>query len=221
MAMQRQTVRAGQTSRPCPHDRNPLARGRRAFERMQPLGHRDIGGKPLQEANLDRLAFSGLANTGLFAQGFGRADPGAHAAQDILLPDRRRRSFRRPSGDLADEQRDVDGCRAGRDAGRIVAEVTAIRRHPCLVTVQRRGVVVEVRLIGCGWQAGRNNAGRQRACRHRSRGLPLVFPEKAGTGQFFYQTVNFQNSAFYPVPGPVAEIFSSQIAAFHPWQARV
>ena len=46
-------------------------------------------------------------------------------------------------GDLADEQRDVDPGRAGRDAGRVVAEVAAVGLDPGLVPVERRVQVGE------------------------------------------------------------------------------
>ena len=171
--MHGQPVRAGQTRRPCPDDRHALAGPGRTFEGLLALGHRVIGGKALQAANLDRLAFGSFADTGLFAQGLGRADPGAHAAKDVLRPDRLGRSIRGTGRDLADEQGNVDVGRASRDAGRIVAEIAPIRRDTRLVGIKRRFVIAEILGIGCGWQAARNNAGRQRAVLHRTHILPV------------------------------------------------
>jgi hypothetical protein len=74
---------------------------------------------------------------------------------------------------------------ASRDAGRIVAEIAAIRRNPRLMPVKRRRVVVEVRGIGGGWQATRNNAGRQRAVRHGTQCPPLSVLQKLAQVNFF------------------------------------
>ena len=86
-----------------------------------------IGGIALQRADLDRLVLRAVAHAGLLAQRLGRADPRAHAAQDVLLEDGHRRALEVAGGDLADEARDVDAGRAGLDAGRVVAEVAAAR----------------------------------------------------------------------------------------------
>ena len=61
--------------------------------------------------------------------------------------------------------------KAKKDAERL----EAVRRDLRLVPVKRGRVIVEVPGIGCGWQATRNNAGRQRAVRHgTSRSSPVL-----------------------------------------------
>ncbi len=177
MAVHRQTVRAGEACGAGADDRDTLAGPGRAGEGVA-LRHRGIGGKALQAADLDRLALGRLAHAGLFAQGFGRADAGAHAAEDVLLPDRLRGSLCRAGGDLADEEGDVDGGRAGRHAGRVIAEIAAVGGHPRLVPVERGLVVGEVRLIGGGGQTPRHNAGRQRAVRHGADAPCLSFSKR-------------------------------------------
>jgi hypothetical protein len=93
---------------------------------MHALRHQRVGGVALQPADLDRLALGRLAHAGLLAQRLGRADAGAHAAEDVLVEDRLGRRLGRAGRDLADEERDVDRGRAGGDAGRIVAEIAAV-----------------------------------------------------------------------------------------------
>ena len=66
-----------------------------------------------------------------------------------------------------------------------MAEVAAIRRDPRLVLVKCRRVVIEVPGIGCGWQAPRNDAGRQRAVRHRTNVLPCLFCRRLAQVYFF------------------------------------
>ena len=68
MPVHRQPVRAGQSRRPRPHHRHPLARRRRAGEGMHALRHQRVGGKALQPPDLHRLALGRLAHAGLFAQ---------------------------------------------------------------------------------------------------------------------------------------------------------
>src|SRR5271154_5351227 len=83
----------------------------------------------LQSADHDRLCLRRLAHAGFFAERFGRADAGAYAAHDVGIENRRRRARAVAGGDLANEQRDVDGGRAGLLAGRIEAEIAALRLH--------------------------------------------------------------------------------------------
>ena len=168
MPLHRQPVRRRQARRPRPHHGHRFPRRPGAGKGMDALGHQRIGGKPLQAANLDRLALGGFAHAGLFAQGLGRADAGAHAAEDVLGKDRLGRRLGRAGGDLADEQRNVDAGGAGRHAGGIVAEIAAIGGHMRLVPVQRRLMVMEIRGNGLGRQAPRHHAGGQRAVGHHT-----------------------------------------------------
>jgi hypothetical protein len=57
-----------------------------------------------------------------------------------------------PCRDLADEQRNVDRSRAGRHAGRIMAEVAAIRRYPSLMRLEPRGNIAKIRCVIIGTQ---------------------------------------------------------------------
>ena len=93
---------------------------------------------------MHRLSFRRLAHARLLAQRLGRADPGAHAAEDVLLQDRLAGAPRLSRRDLADEERNVDRRGAGRHAGRIVAEVASVGSDLRLVRAQRR---VEIREI--------------------------------------------------------------------------
>ena len=163
MAFHRQAMCAGQTRRPCPDNGHAFAGRRRPFERMHPLGHQRISGKALQAANLNRLALGHFAHAGLFAQGFRRTDPRAHTAHDVLRKNRLGRRIGRASGDLADEERNVDGGRTGRHAGRIMAEIAAIRRYACLMGIQRRLMVGKVAGIGIAGQTASNNTLGERA----------------------------------------------------------
>jgi hypothetical protein len=108
-----------------------------AAEQLSAGREQAVGGEALQEADLDRLALGRLAHAGLFAQGLGRADPGAHAAHDVGVQDGPRRPERIAGGDLAHEEGDVDRGRTGGDAGRLVAEQAALGRHPRLEPVER------------------------------------------------------------------------------------
>jgi hypothetical protein len=56
---------------------------------MHARRHQRVGGVALQPPDLDRLALGDLAHAGLLAERLGRADAGAHAAEDVLGEDRR------------------------------------------------------------------------------------------------------------------------------------
>src|SRR5690606_34173718 len=101
-------------------------------------------GVALQPADLHRLAFRRLAHASLLAQRLGRADAGAHAAEDVLVEDGARRAERIAGRDLADEQRDVDRGRARLHARRVVAEIAAVGLHRRLMPVERRVQVGKV-----------------------------------------------------------------------------
>ena len=194
MTMHRQAVRGGKAGRPGPHDRNALAGRGAAGEGMPALPHQGIGGKALKAADFHRLAFGGFAHAGFFAQLFCRADAGAHAAQDVLLKDRARRRLGRARGDLADEERNVDGGGTGRDAGRIMAEIAAVGGDMRLMPVKGRLFVGELAAIAGGGQAPRHHAGRKRAVGQGGPPMAMAVFRKAATGSFFYQTVNFRQA---------------------------
>ncbi len=100
---------------------------------MHAFVHQRIGGIALQLTDQHRLALGGFAHANFFAQGFCRADPRAHPAQNVLRQDRLCGGFGRACGDLADEQRDVDVGGAGCGAGGVMAKIAAISGHKCLV----------------------------------------------------------------------------------------
>ena len=103
MPQHRQPVRTGQTRRPGTDDRHGLARDLGAGEGVDALLLQVVGRVALQLTDQHRLALGHFAHTGLFAQLFGRADTGAHAAHDVLPQNRLGRRIRRARGDLADE----------------------------------------------------------------------------------------------------------------------
>src|SRR5208283_3529100 len=105
-----------------------------------------VGRVALQEADHDRLAFGGLAHAGLLAQGLGRADTRANAAHDVGVKNGPRRPVSVAGRDLPDEKRNVDRSGTGLLAGRIEAEVAALRLDPGRMPGERRMEVGEVRL---------------------------------------------------------------------------
>jgi hypothetical protein len=67
-----------------------------------------------------------------------------------------------------------------------MAEITPICRHPRLMPVKGRRMVVKVIGIGGGWQTPRNDAGRQRAVgQGRSPCLLFFFTEALPQAPFF------------------------------------
>src|SRR6218665_3492759 len=93
VAAQRQAMGAGQARRPGPDHGHTAARGRCALEQRRPrVGEKGIGGVALQPADRHRLVLMGIAHTGLLAQQFGGADPGADAAERVGLQDGARRA---------------------------------------------------------------------------------------------------------------------------------
>ena len=138
VAVTGQPVRAGQPGRPAADDGDFLAGRRCPHEFLLAAAHQGVSGEALQQADPDRLVLGPVAHAGRLAQGFGRADPGAHAADDVLLEDGVGRPLGVPGRDLADEQRHVDARRAGVHAGRVVAEIAALRLDQRLVRAERR-----------------------------------------------------------------------------------
>jgi hypothetical protein len=124
----------------------------------------------LQFADAHGLALGDLAHAGLLAERLGRADAGAHAAEDVLAEDGDGGALRLPAHDLADEHRDVDAGRAGLLAGRVVAEVAAVGLDHGLVLVERRMEVAEVGDVVLAAEPPRGNV-RHPSGRH-DRSLP-------------------------------------------------
>ncbi len=154
----RQPVGGGEAGRAGADDGDPPAGRRCTLIELLALAHRDVGRIALQPADLHGLALGGLAHAGFLAQRLCRADPGAHAAEDVLVEDGLRRPDRIARRDLADEKRDVDRGRTRLHAGRVVAEVAAIGLDQRLVMVERRMQVREVVRV-FGWrQTARDDA---------------------------------------------------------------
>ena len=122
MTLQRQRVGAGQPGRPGTHDRDLAAGGRGAGEELG-LGtfHERIDRMALQPADGDGLALLRGAHAGLLAQGLGRADAGAHAAQRVGFENGAGRTAQVAVGYPSNKGGHVDAGRAGGDAGRIKA----------------------------------------------------------------------------------------------------
>src|SRR5690606_14928353 len=87
VALHRQPVRRRKPGGPLTDDGYPLAGRRGADEWMLPPLHQAVGGIALEPPDLDRLALGRLADAGFLAELLGRADAGAHTAEDVLLPD--------------------------------------------------------------------------------------------------------------------------------------
>src|SRR3546814_16142670 len=93
-----------------------------------------IGRVSLQKSDRDRLAVLGVAHAGALAEDFGRADPRAGAAENILFVDAQGRAGGIAGGDLADEAGDVDAGRAGLDSSeerRVGKECVSTCRSRC------------------------------------------------------------------------------------------
>ena len=141
-----------------------------------------VGGVALQLADPDRLALGDLAHADLLAQRLGRADAGAHAAEDVLRENRARGTGGIVGEDLANEERDVDAGGTGGDAGRVVAEIAAVGLDERLMTLERRMQVAEIGAVFFRLQTTGGNVGNP-VGRHR---YPLlrrpVGKERAGIG---------------------------------------
>ena len=147
MALHGQPVRAGKAGRSGSDDGDALAGFGGAAVELAAMAHRMVGGVPLQQADLHRLALGRLADAGLLAQGLGRTDTGAHAAKNVLVEDRARRPVKIAGRDLADEFWDVDPGRARRHAGRVIAKIAPVRRDHRLMRVERRVRVAEILVV--------------------------------------------------------------------------
>ena len=201
-----------------------LAGRRGAREGLLAALHQVVGGVALQHADLHRLVLGEVADAGLLAQRLGRADAGAHAAQDVR---RRGWSWRRPSGLSVWISRMKSGMsmcgRAGLHAGRVVAEVAAVGLDEGLVA--RRAADAGRRSCRCSLPPG---AARRRCRplqprvharprpRRPRRALHVVLRENGPPqrrGQFFYQTVNFAPCVTAPTADLAGPRFCSDARA--------
>ncbi len=160
MAQQGQAMGAGETRRPAADDSHAPARGGGTLEGLDAQFEEMIRGIALQRPDIDRLALAGHAHAGALAEDLGRADPGAGAAEDVLLEDGDRRPLHIAGGDLADESGNVDAGGTGLDAGGVVAEVAAARIHQRLGAAERRLDIAEIRVIFRRRQAPRRYVRR-------------------------------------------------------------
>ncbi|MPL84611.1 hypothetical protein SDC9_30576 [bioreactor metagenome] len=184
VALEREPVRTGKPRGPAAHHRDRAPGGRAGSEGMALLLKQRIGGKALQQADLDRLALGLHPHAGALAQVLGRADAGAHAAEDVLREDRLRRRLGRAGRDLPDEEWNVDRRRAGRGAGRVMAEIAPIRRHRGRMGGERRRDILEIRRIALGRKPPGRDTGRELAVGHL--GPPwLCYCPHACTGENF------------------------------------
>ena len=169
MAQLCQAYRAGQTRRAGADHRDALTGGRRAVQQVcQRAVHHRIHRMALQAPDLDRLALLGGANASLFAQFFGRADPGAGAAQRVGLQNRPCSTAQVVVGDASDEAGHINAGRAGGHAGCVEAVQAAFGLDQCLATGQSRCRIRKALGVLFGRQARRLDVG---ACRTRCNGV--------------------------------------------------
>ena len=146
--LHRKPVRAGKAGRASPDDRNALSGIGGARKILRAVLHGVVRCMALQQTDLHRLALGRLTDTGLFTQCFGRADPGTHSTQNILVEDGAGRTVEISGGNLTNEFGDIDRRRAGGHTGRIIAKITSICRHCGFMRIQRWMRVREILFIG-------------------------------------------------------------------------
>ena len=168
----RQAVRCGKAGGAAAHDGNFLPAQGCPHERLQAASHQRVGRITLQRADLHRLRLGMLAHAGILAQDLDRADAGAHAAHDIGFEDRLGGADGIAGGDGADKARNVDGGRAGIDAGRIEAIEAAAAFNQRPLGIERRLHIVEIGRQLLGGEAAGTDVWR-RVLAHR-RVLPSV-----------------------------------------------
>src|SRR5688572_14845109 len=144
VAKRRQAMRARQAGGPAANHSDALAGWSGPHERIAPLLHQVVDGEALEHADIDRLVLRGVPHTLVFAQDLGRTDPRAHAAEDVGLENRLRRTLRVAGVDHADEVRDVDRGRTRLYARRIVAEIAAAALDQRFLAIERRLDVFEI-----------------------------------------------------------------------------
>ncbi len=92
MAERCELVGAGKARRAAADNRDAPAGLRPGLVELLAGAHRHIGRVALQAADFDRAAFRRFLDTSTFAEVLGRADAGAHAAQNVAVENRLRRS---------------------------------------------------------------------------------------------------------------------------------
>jgi hypothetical protein len=138
------------------------------------LGHLPIRRNALQSTYIHRVTASGGADAGALTQNFGGADAGATAAENIRIEDFIRRTAQVSGADAANEARNINAGRAGFDARRIIAKVTAIGGNDCLGGVKRRVRIGEIGVDLVSTQSG----GGGCIGHGTSLGLAKISPEK-------------------------------------------
>src|SRR6185312_14453262 len=93
----------------------PTTATRLPREGIAPFLHQVIDGVPLEHADMDWLVLRGVADALVLAQDLGRADPRAHAAEDVGFENLLRRTLRVAGVDHADEVGNVDRGGTGLD----------------------------------------------------------------------------------------------------------
>ena len=144
VAQHGQPVRAGKTRGPTTNNGNLLAARFAAFEQLRARLEDRVGRIALQQADLDGLVFVCVTYAGFLAKYLGRTNPGTHAAHDVLLQDGMRRTANIVAANFLDECGNIDAGRTRCRAGRVIAEVAAIRLDQRLRARQRRMHVTEI-----------------------------------------------------------------------------
>ena len=97
------------------------------------------------------------------SDGLSDADDAGEAAADEEAPAPRIETVDDVFGDLADEKRNVDICRAGGDARRVMAEIAPIRRDRGLMRCKRRVQILKVLRQSVRREPCRGDTRRSRA----------------------------------------------------------
>ncbi|ENN89851.1 hypothetical protein RHSP_80435 [Rhizobium freirei PRF 81] len=147
MTLDGKTMGTGKTGGAGADDGDLLAGGFGTRIELLVFGHGRIGRIALQPTDFHRALFGRVAHASLLAELFGGTDAGAHAAEDVLVEDRLGRADRIARRDLANEHRNVDGCRTGRHARRVVAEIASVGCDQRLVFVETRVKIGKVCII--------------------------------------------------------------------------
>ena len=189
MAVHGKAVRTGEARGSGTHHGDLLAGGLGARIGLGGISHEGIRGIALQQPDLNRLALGIVAHAGFLAQRFGRADAGAHAAEDVLVENRHSRRFRMSRLNLTDEHRNVDRGGACHLARRVMAEIAAIRLDERLMRIERWVNVTEIHgVVRMGQPVARNPGLHIRHGRSLQKLCVLGLLERM-TG--FVQTVKF------------------------------
>ena len=108
-----------------------------------------VGGIALEQSNLYRFVFVGIAHTGLLTQHLGGAHACAHAAQGVGFQDGVCCPADVVIGDAANETWHINACGACRLAGCVIAVITAIRFNLGLRKIQRGMGIAKIICVLC------------------------------------------------------------------------